>query len=110
MSTGLNNVPTADVYTETATIVGRTSDRVNIIVEDNAVFYQLQADSGEGRGPVMGSWYPERYLPVGTGGIFTVSLSRRATGIRLRSAVAGLPARVTIEMITRDELGRQERQ
>lgn len=105
MSVGLNHVQTADDYITRATFQdGGVYSRVNIIVEDEPIFYQLNYVDADGGGPNMDAWLPERYLPAASGP-FGVSLSRRCSGIRFRSAVVGAPAFVTAELIPKSELG-----
>jgi hypothetical protein len=104
MALVLNNATTADAYTDAATIVGGDHQRVNIIISDAPIYYSLQL-AGQGRGPTVGSWLPERYLPCGAGKTFAVALSRKCSGMRFRSGTPGVPATVSAEMLTKSELG-----
>jgi hypothetical protein len=90
----LDNVTTANAYTATNELRRRRIVRVNFQVSNAAIFYQL----GQGWPGVR--WGPSevRLQPK------DASLDRACTGVRVRSAVAGLPAQVTVEVITEHEL------
>lgn len=108
MSAVLNNVTTQDNYVNANTITDRASARINIIVVDAPIYYRLQVANpkpDDSSHAVSNAYYPERYLPCAAGKIFSASIDRRATGVQIRSATAGTPATVSVEMITREELG-----
>lgn len=89
-----NNVTTADAYSPAATIENVPEGvQVSLHVFNEAVLYQLAT------GYPGGSWGSERYLAPG----FHV-LARRASGVRVRSAVAGEAAQVTAEVATDSEV------
>lgn len=75
--------------------------RVNLDISNNAIYYQLQAADADGS-PASndGKWRDE----VFAGPSFR-SLSRACTGVRIRSAVLGSPAQVTVEALPATELG-----
>lgn len=104
MSSGLNNVATTDAYSETNTVRIGDVARANFIISNASIFYQLQMASGFGRAPVTDGWFPERFLPCSASQTCFVSLSRKCTGVRVRSAVAGSPARVSLELVPPGEL------
>lgn len=106
MATGLNNVATTDSYSETNTVRTGECQRVNIDVSQAGIFYQLQMASGYGRAPVTDAWLPERFIGCAANISVFKSLSRRCTGIRIRSAVIGVPARVTLELLDASEIGK----
>ena len=101
MSFVLNNVTTGDNYTSAQTLTFTEVARVNLDVANAAIYYQLQAADGDGS-PASndGRWRDEVFC----GPTFR-SLSRAATGVRIRSAVIGAPAQVTVECIPASELG-----
>lgn len=86
MSYELNNVTTANGYTNAATLSCPRSTRVTLYVRNASVYYQL------GQGWPSTSWGPEKFLPPGT-----LSGQRTCDAIRLRSALAGAPAQVTVD-------------
>lgn len=100
MSYPLNNVATVDGYVTVNTLDNiPTVARVNIEVLNAGIYYQLRASEA---GPRIqaADWNPEVRLNPSRN-----SLDRVTTGIRVRSAVAGTPAIVNIEMLTKSELG-----
>jgi hypothetical protein len=86
MSIALNNITTSDRYTDANTLRAPGSERLTVHVRNAAVYYQL----GQGVGGVL--WREEVFLPPGT-----LSGARRFDVVRVRSAVAGTPAQVTID-------------
>lgn len=95
MSAALDNVTTGDAYTSAATLGAPRSVRALIHVNNAPVYYQI--GRGIGGAPVYG--VEKRLLPG-----LAYSLGRRFDAIRVRSAVAGQPAVVTIDAVTRDEM------
>lgn len=91
MATGgpLNNVATADGYTDANTIVRPNIRRLRFIVVNASVYYQT-AEPEYGIGAPV--WSEERFLPPVDRGVV-----KRCHGVRVRSAVAGTPARVSID-------------
>lgn len=105
MSFGLNNYGTQDNYTPEGTLTFPAVARVNVEVTTQPIFYQLQAARGRGtKAENDGAWMPEIFLSPSFR-----SLSRRCTGIRVRSAVTGAPAGVTIDAIPGEQLGDESR-
>jgi hypothetical protein len=86
VSVALNNITTADGYTSANTLYAPGSARITMHVRNAAVYYQL----GDGLGGVL--WRDEVFLPPGT-----LSGARIFDVVRVRSAVAGTPAQVTID-------------
>jgi len=87
----LVNAATADGYTTAATVVSSRRTRLvgSLNVSNAAVYYQLARTSPD-------DWDPdEAYLLPVVG-----SLDRQVFGIRFRSAAAGVPARVSCELVT----------
>jgi hypothetical protein len=85
----LNNVATTDAYSDATTIVRPSIRRLRFQVSNAAIFYQT-ADPSYGIGAPV--WEPERQLIPGLYGF-----EHRCNGVRVRSAVAGVPARVSID-------------
>jgi hypothetical protein len=86
VSVALNNITTADGYTDGNLLFAPGSQRITMHVRNAAVYYQL----GIGLGGVL--WRDEVFLPPGT-----LSGARNFDVVRVRSAVAGAPAQVTID-------------
>lgn len=99
MSYALNNVATQDAYAEATTLKCVGAVRVNIEIRQAAIYYQMTApdpgmpEDAWGYGPEV---YASRTLR---------SLNRRTSAIRVRSAVAGTPATVTIEAMRPIDVG-----
>jgi hypothetical protein len=89
----LNNATTQDRYDDARTVVAPTAVLWDIDVANAAVYYEF----GEGFPDVK--WRPEVFQPPGFR-----SLTRRADAMRVRSAVAGVPAQVTIVGLTPGEV------
>jgi hypothetical protein len=90
----INNATTADDY-EDALTLERKGDirRVTIDVSNAAVYYALGWDWPP-------TYSPEVFLKPGN-----YSLDRTANGCKVRSAAAGTPAQVMVELLTADEIG-----
>lgn len=86
MSVALNNVTTADGYTDAVTLRAPGSARLTLHVRNAAIYYQL----GAGVAGVL--WREEVFAPPGTHG-----LDRVFDVVRVRSAAAGAPAQVTVD-------------
>ena len=84
--TPLNNVITSDLYAPATTLVAPRSTRLRLQVRNAAIYYQL------GRSLPATVWDEEVFLAPGDGGF-----SRDFDVVRVRSAVAGTPAQVTVE-------------
>lgn len=93
----LNNVPTADAYTDANTSV-MDPPRVGptLLVTGQSVYFQVYVDDGI-RGSA-GQPLPEAFAPPGrySFGPSDFPPSGRCRGIRVRSAVAGQSAQITI--------------
>lgn len=89
----LNNVTTGDRYDAARTLECPGAARVNIDVSNAAIFYQL----GTGIGAVR--WGDETFMTPAFR-----SLDRRTDAVRVRSAVAGAPAQVTVDAIPREAI------
>lgn len=87
----LNNVTTANAYTEENTLYGAAA-RLRVSVNNAAIYRQVKTSpTGESGNAI---WQPEAFIPPGT-----ESLSLKGLfGVRVRSALAGSPAQVTIQM------------
>jgi hypothetical protein len=94
----LNNVATTDGYSEAATIERRAIYRLRLQVTTAAIFYQL-ADPSTWPGI---NWGPEKMLVPSSYGLLVAD---RCSGVRVRSAAAGQPARVNIDFDTDDAGG-----
>jgi len=88
----LNNITTSDAYTSASTCEQPETIKVNILVANNAIFCQM-ADVAPGM-QHSDSYKQEVFYPPGY-----YNLVRRTNAVRVRSAVAGTPAQVTIEML-----------
>lgn len=83
----LNNVATQDRYATATTLVCPQTTRLTIHVRNANAYYQL------GRGWPGVLWdVDEVFIPAGS-----ESLARTIDAIRVRSAVPGKPAQVTID-------------
>lgn len=91
----LNNVTTANGYTTANTLARAGAIRLTLIVANAAIVYQL----GKGLDPAT-SWGTEVFLPPGL-----FSFEREFDMIRVRSALAGAAAQVTVEAIGGGDLG-----
>lgn len=89
----LSNVPSTDAHQE---IRGVGSVRVTLLVANAAILYQI----GRGRPVPTYAGADEVFAPPGF-----YSLERAADGLRFRSAVAGVPAQVTAQLLGAGELG-----
>lgn len=85
----LNNVTTADGYTDANTLLSPRSSVVTILVRNAAIYYQLGTQEAGSGGGV--TWQPEVFLPPAGG-----SFDRICDAVRVRSAVAGVPAQATV--------------
>jgi hypothetical protein len=86
VSVALNNITTADGYTGANTLRAPGSGRITMHVRNAAIYYQL----GTGLGGVL--WQDEIFCPP-----MTWSGARVFDLARVRSAVPGTPAQVTID-------------
>lgn len=101
MGVPLNNVETQNEYTEATTLDANfpVCTRLNIDVYNQSIFWQIRVS------PVAvarsGSWQDEVFM-----GPSSRTIQRRfITGARVRSAIAGQPAKVTLEGVTPGETG-----
>jgi hypothetical protein len=86
VSVSLNNITTADVYTDANTLRAPGSTRITMHVRNAAAYYQL----GVGIAGVL--WRDEVFqLPLSWSG------DRNFDAVRVRSAVPGVAAQVTID-------------
>jgi hypothetical protein len=93
----LNNVTTTDAYTEANTsVMDPARVAPTIIVTGASAFYQVYVDDGI-RGSA-GQPQPEAFAPPGRYSFDPTDFppSGRCRGIRVRSAVTGTPAQVTV--------------
>jgi len=90
----LNNVSTADTYTQANTLVCPQTIKVNLIIANNAALVQM-ADPSPGIVGGAGAFRPEVFMPPGY-----YNLARRVEQVRVKSAVTGKAAQITIEAIT----------
>lgn len=92
----LNNVQTGDEYTDSNTLTCPGTTELNITVGNKAVFIQF-AFRVQGFTGASPPWAPldGLYLPPGFH-----TRGYNADGVRVKSAVAGQPAQVTIEAVT----------
>ncbi len=102
MGVPLNNVETSNEYTPANTLDSMPAcTRLNIDVFNQAIFWQIRISPV----PVerSGTWTDEIFM-----GPSSRTIQRRfITGARVRSAVAGKPANVTLEGVTPGETGEQ---
>lgn len=94
MRVELSNVATADGYSDAATLRLVGARRIVEQIFNAAVYYQLD-ESADG----LGTWTNERFRAPLSG-----SFDRVCSGVRYRSAVAGSPARVSVELLDEREL------
>lgn len=99
MSFPLNNITTQDEYTEGNTLRNQSPCvLVQLHVFNAAILYQLQI-GGSGKESRDQPWRTAVFLAPGFHHFY-----RRVTGCRVRSAKAGTPAQVTVNLIPDDEL------
>lgn len=93
----LNNVTTADSYTDANTsVMDPPREAPTMVVTGQSVYYQVFVDDGlRGSG---GQPLPEAFAPPGRYSFDATDFipSGKCRGIRVRSAVTGTPAQVTI--------------
>jgi hypothetical protein len=94
MSFAKNLILTGDDYTGAATLECPGAIKLNIEVDQAAVFYRFAVPSREQ--PWGGVFNPEKILKPGN----VYFLFRRAAQVAFRSAVAGVPGIVSIEALT----------
>jgi hypothetical protein len=82
----LNNATTANDYVERCTLRAPGANNFDFDIANAAIYVSF----GEGVGGIL--WGPETFIPPGFR-----SLRRRADAVRVRSAVAGNAAQVTID-------------
>lgn len=94
MSVVLNNITTEDDYAEETTLEGGGEcARVEIDVYNAGIYLQLKLGQDE----ATARWQPERFIaPEGR-----IIDRRWIWGARVRSALAGVPAQVTLELVNR---------
>lgn len=91
----LNNQATTDGYTSAATVSCAGAQRINLDVANAAIYYEL-GDSEPRSGAVQ--WHDEVFLAPSFRSLDPVGDEDTvADAIRVRSAAAGVPARVTIQ-------------
>lgn len=90
----LNNVETQDDYSDDTTLECPGTTELNLIVANAAVFLQY-AFRSVGYSSQATVWSPEVYFPPST-----YVRGRRVEQVRVRSAVKGKPAQVTIEAVS----------
>lgn len=86
----LNNVTTQDDYTEENTLVVDNATRVTLQVFNAAIYWQITDGDSLGN-PSGAPWKDEEFLAPSYG-----SFARNCHRVRVRSAVAGQPAQVTV--------------
>lgn len=101
MSWVLNNITTEDEYgdekTGGKTLLTGTARRLRVAVNNAAIYRQVKTSRTGEAGNAQ--WQPEAFLTPGT-----ESLSLKGLfGVRVRSAVKGVPAQVTIQVWAPDE-------
>jgi hypothetical protein len=96
MGAALNNVATADDYTEANTLNCEGAVKLDIQVFNAAIYYSYMPRSRIH--PRGGNFSPEVLL-----GPATYLLVRNADQVRVRSAASGVPAQVTIEALNPGE-------
>lgn len=98
MSAALNNVTTQATYKDATTLIAPGSVKVNLNISLAAIYWQ-RAAGNPGRGY---DWelHDEEFLPPGF-----YSFDLDAAAVRVRSAVAGAPAQVSIATRTAAENG-----
>jgi len=90
----LNNVTTEDEYSDNNTLECAGSIELDVTVANNAAFLQYALREAGYTGDAV-NWSAEIFLVPG----FHVR-GRHADKVRVRSAVAGKPAQVTIEAVS----------
>lgn len=99
MAYALNNVTTSDDYTTEATLECSGSVQLDIIVANAAVYYSYAVRSRNGLSGSAVVFGPDIFLPPGM-----YTRARPAEAVRVRSAVAGEPAQVSIEAVLFHEM------
>lgn len=93
MSWALNNVTTKDKYEAATTIETGLAKRATIDVYNKAIFVSVLTEPRGVKGQAQ--WQPERFAAPGS-----LTLARKGLfGVRVRSAVKGEAAQVTIEVL-----------
>lgn len=88
--TALNNVTTSDAYSDANTMQCSGAEKLNITVANAAIYIQFAPDNR--LHSAIGNWGPEVFM--------TPRLENKVGkfgAVRVRSAVVGTPAQVTIE-------------
>lgn len=97
MSYELGPVATLDNYDTTTTReVSIPCYRITGWVSNAPVYYKLLNRDGH--------WTGEKYLPAASGQSYFFTFSRLLYGVKFRSAVAGTPATVVIDLLTAEDL------
>jgi hypothetical protein len=97
VSWALNNATTADTYTPANTLQNLPfPTRVNIDVSNAAIYWQLQRAAGATGLSTEGTWQQEVFMTAGSRSLYRSGIR----GVRVRSAVAGVPAQVTLEAVS----------
>jgi hypothetical protein len=94
VSVCLNNITTANGYTAAAELVCDGSVKLNLQVEVNPIYYSYMPP--DPTHPNLGGSYFNPEVRLGVGSWLLV---RRASRVRVRSALEGRPATVTIEAL-----------
>jgi hypothetical protein len=89
----LNNITTTDQYTEDSTVAQAGTVKVNVYVSNASVMCQM-ADPAPGL-QHSDAWRPEVFY-----GPAHYNLQRKVNAVRVRSAAPGVPAQVTVELLT----------
>lgn len=90
----LNNVTTGNAYSDANTLECPNSQRATVEVNNAAIFYQRTGPELVGVAPRAEVFMEETYLIPGIH-----QVSGRMTRFRVRSAVAGTPAQVTVRAL-----------
>lgn len=90
----LNNVTTQDNYTVDSTLECPGTTELNILIANAAVYLQF-AFRNAGYTSAAPVWSPEVFYPPGE-----KTRGRNVEQVRVRSALAGKPAQVTIEAVS----------
>jgi hypothetical protein len=98
VSATLNNVSTPNDYTAAATLNCEGAVKVNLIIYNAAIYYQLRTRSDIH--PRQGTFAPEVGPVPPTPNL---SIPRNCDAVRVRSAAAGVPAVVSIEALSPGE-------
>lgn len=101
MLAALNNVTTANDYTDANTLPCEGAVKINIEVTGAAIFYRYALRNPHH--PTGWAGATTQYGPEAFKGPNTYLLARNADAVQVRSAVAGKPAQVTIEALGPDE-------